>query len=138
MKLTRANIWNWKQNKPTQVVRDLEPYVEPWKVYEILLQRGVFKWLAVRRDIIRLKNEWKERLKMADIEFKEAKEDDAPYHTAYMKGYRQALWECRQEVRALCHSQRWQAPDNDREAQRWLEDYQNGEVAKSSSCVENS
>lgn len=135
MRLTPKNIWNFKQNKPSQVVDDVMGL--RWgttrdQIYKILLQRGIFKWLAVRRDLIRLKNAWKDRLKDADFAFAQAKSENAthPYHTAYLKGYRMALMQCREEVRFLCHSPRWQAPDNDREAQRWLDDYGAGGMEK--------
>ena len=62
----RATIWMERQNKPSLVVRDLEPLLAPGVrrsvIYESLLRRGVFKWLAVRRDLIRLKNLWKTRV----------------------------------------------------------------------------
>jgi hypothetical protein len=130
MKVSRRNIWNCRQNKPTHIVRDLLPHIAgagpgQWRgadlIYRVLLSRGVFKWLAVRRDLIRLKNQWKERLKLADESNVYLRRTGNGYRAAYMKGYRQALRECRTEVRALCHSDRWQAPDNDRTAQRWLE-----------------
>lgn len=128
--LNPSSIWNCRQNKPSHIVRDLKSYVDPDTVYETLLRRGVFKWLAVRRELIRLKEEWKERLKIADVDCQIARRSDDRYYAAYMKGYRQALRECRQEVRALCHSPRWQVPDHDREAQRWLDSYSAGEIPK--------
>lgn len=111
------SIWCERQNKPTYVVRDLEKYAPANIIYKALLRRGVFKWLAVRRELITLKNIWKERLKTADAEWREARHQ----RRAYLKGYRAALRECRAEVRGLCHSQRWRAPDFDREANRWLD-----------------
>ena len=115
------SIWNEAQNKPTLIARDLAPYVEADIVYESLLRRGVFKWLAVRRNLIVLKNTWKARV-TASLERQKAAKDTFDFHTVdYERGYRKGIEECRAEVRALCHSERWQAPDHDRHAIRWLE-----------------
>jgi len=38
----------------------------------------------------------------------------------YCRGYAKAYEEVRKEVRDLCHSERWQAPDFDYEAQNFL------------------
>lgn len=103
-------IWSEAQNKPTLVVRDLAAYgVDPAIVYESLLRRGVFKWLRVRRELIRLKDAWK-----ADIRSLNRKKSE------WEKGYLAAMERCRKEVRALCHSERWVAPDNDRAAVEYL------------------
>lgn len=146
MKLNRSTIWNCRQNKPTQIVHDLIPHIEgdrpgSWGaradlIYGVLLKRGVFKWLAVRRDLIRLKNEWKERLKAADFDGLSARRKGNRYRDVYMRGYRQALLECRMEVRALCHSDRWQAPDHDRAACRWLDAVSEGYDANPDAEIE--
>jgi hypothetical protein len=135
---TRKNIWNFRQNKPTYIVKDLWQYIDPDAVdclpgnydrparliYEVLLKRGVFKWLAVRRDLIKLKNVWKDRIAGSLVTTTHLKKnEDTPrtrYLLAYEKGYRRAIEQCRAEVRALCHSDRWRAPDFDREANKFL------------------
>lgn len=114
MSLNRSNIWNEAQNKVTYVVNDLHKYVSEDIVYESLLRRGVFKWLSVRRHLIKLKNKWK-----TDICGLQKKK------TEYEKGYLAALEKCRQEVRELCHSDRWTAPDYDGKACKWLKEYEN-------------
>lgn len=114
--MNKLSIWNEAQNKPTLVVRDLSGYAPAGLVYESLLRRGVFKWLAVRRDLIRLKNTWKERVN-ASLERQRALSGP---DVNYERGYRKAVEECRAEVRALCHSERWRAPDCDKAAQEWL------------------
>lgn len=111
-KCSRKNIWGFAQNKPTLVVKDIcekYPDVEPDFIYEVLLKRGVFKWLAVRRDLIKLKNIWKGEVR--DLNRKKNKEE---------KGYLKALLKCRAQVRKLCHSERWTAPDFDRQANIYL------------------
>ena len=112
MECTKKNISNFAQNKPTLIVRDITeryPEIDPLFIYEVLLKRGVFKWLAVRRDLIRLKNEW--RKQVALLNRKKTKEE---------KGFYKALIECRKQVRNLCHSERFRAPDFDRGANRFL------------------
>jgi len=105
-----STIWQEKQNKPTYIVRDLRPYgILPDIVYESLLRRGVFKWLAVRQDLIRLKNTWKDEIRKLNRK-----------KTPWEKGYLSALERCRKDIRELCHSERFRAPDNDVHAQRYL------------------
>ena len=111
------SIWNEAQNKPTLVVRDLAEYAPADVVYESLLRRGVFKWLSVRRGLIKLKNTWRDRVSWS---IQEQKSPDKKRHKEWLRGYRAGIEECREEVRALCHSSRWQAPDIDSDASRWL------------------
>lgn len=112
--LTPQAIWSIEQNKPSLVVDDLEAFGVPRsESYAILLARGIFKWLAVRRDLIKLKNIWRDRLTVA-YRTQEVEK------TAYRKGYIAAMEECRKEVRALCHSERFRAPDFDRKANEYL------------------
>lgn len=112
--MTPNTIWWEAQNKPTLVVRDIcerYPDVDPDFVYRVLLRRGVFKWLAVRRHLIRLKDLWK--VEVRELNRKKTERE---------KGHLAALERCRAEVRALCHGPRWEAPDHDRHARRWLEE----------------
>jgi hypothetical protein len=115
--LNPRDIWNIRQNKPHYVAQDLEQYGVPRDVtYKVLVARGVFKWLSVRRDLIKLKNVWKARLSEAyRLQHEEQR-------TEYRKGYIAAYEEARREVRALCHSERWRAPDFDSEAQAFLKE----------------
>jgi len=120
--LTPNGIWNIRQNKPVLIARDLERFGVPRDTtFRILLGRGVFKWLAVRRDLIRLKNVWKARCTWAYGAQREQK-------TEWRKGYIAAYEEARREVRALCHSERFRAPDFDREANEFLREL-SGEAA---------
>lgn len=111
------NIWNWRQNKPSYVASDLNTLagVPRELTYKVLLARGVFKWLSVRRGLIKLKDLWKERERETLKRIKERERME--YHRGYLRG----VQECRKEVRGLCHSERWVAPDYDREAVRFLE-----------------
>ena len=110
---TKKNIWCYAQNKPTLIVKDIieeYPDVDPDFVYEVLLRRGVFKWFSVRRDLIKLKNFWREEVK--NLNRKKTTEE---------KGYYKALLSCRAQVRKLCHSDRFQAPDFDKQAKQFLD-----------------
>ena len=74
MKCTKNNIWEFAQNKPTLIVNDIiekYPEVNPDFIYDILLKRGVFKWLAVRRDIIKLKNRWKDEIRELNRKYRQ-------------------------------------------------------------------
>jgi len=109
----KNNLWQYRQNRPILIARDLEQYGVPKEVtMEILLKRGVFKWLAVRRQLIKLKNKWKEEIR--ELNRKKTERE---------KGYLEALIKCREEIRRLCHSERLQAPDNDRHAIRFIETF---------------
>ena len=107
------NLWQYKQNRPILIARDLEEYGVPKEVtMEILLKRGVFKWLAVRRELIKLKNRWKDEIRALNRR-----------KTEREKGYLEALIKCREEIRKLCHSERLQAPDNDRHAIGFIKEF---------------
>lgn len=122
-RLNPRDIWCVRQNKPTLIVRDLAQYGVPSQIaYGILLGRGVFKWLAVRRDLIKLKNVWKGRVTATIERIHKAKREHDQAGLAYQRGYLKAYEECRAEVRGLCHSERFRAPDFDSGAQRFLED----------------
>lgn len=119
--LTPELIWHIEQNKPSLVAEDLEAFGVPAHItHSILLARGVYKWLSVRRHIIKLKNVWKARIVETLAKLKEAKRSRNDYEVGYLRGYLKAYEECRGAVRALCHSERWQAPDFDRKAQAHL------------------
>lgn len=73
------NIWNYRQNHPKLVLRDLENEWETIKerglphliavARQSMLVRGINKWLKVRRDLIAYKKQIKHRVKEADAEF---------------------------------------------------------------------
>ena len=110
--VNRKTIWNFAQNKPSLIVKDITeqyPDVNEDFVYEVLLRRGVFKWLSVRRNIIKLKDEMRDEVSRLNRK-KNIRE----------KGYYEALLKYRAKIRALCHSDRWVAPDFDRRANEFL------------------
>ncbi len=119
--VTPGTVENYRQNRPTLVARDLGALGVPKAhSYAILMARGVFKWLAIRRDVIRLKNKWK--IEISDLlrHLRIAKASGDQREIAHLRGEIAALVRCRGEVRVLCHSKRWQCPDCDPEAARWM------------------
>lgn len=115
------NVWLYRQNKPSLIADDFERYGIPRHVtYAILMARGVFKWLAVRRDLIKLKDHWRGEVNRCIAAIRQAKRGDDAILLAHLRGRLAAYEECRAEVRALCHSDRWRAPDFDGDAWQWL------------------
>lgn len=126
--LTRKSIENERQNKPTLIAKDLVAFGVPRSAtYEILLRRGVFKWLEVRRRLVLLKDDWKHEVTRsleAQRALRHGGTDDYFYEgrsADWIRGYRAGLEHCRAEVRELCHSPRWTCPANDRDAARWFQ-----------------
>jgi hypothetical protein len=127
MQPNKANIWNYAQNKPTLIVRDLEAHgVSKMVTYTILLTRGVFKWFSCRRDLIRAKDRWKVEINRVLSCIKNAKEFRDMERLWWLRGYLKALELCRKDVREICHSDRWRAPDNDDKAFRFLTQLEGG------------
>lgn len=127
--LTPQKIWNIEQNKPSLVALDLEKFGVPSHItHSVLLARGVYKWLGVRRKLIKLKKTWKDRINISLSRIHSLKKAKDPYKLGYERGYLKAYEECRKEVRALCHSERWQAPDFDKEANQHLNKLSQGAV----------
>jgi len=105
-----------------QIARDLKRLfgIPIAATFSVLLSRGVFKWLAVRRDLIEAKLRWKDKVRETIGAIREAKKDPSHQRLWYLRGYLKAVEECRAEVRAMCHSERWRAPDFDYHAWRFL------------------
>lgn len=113
--MDNRTIWGEKQNRPILIARDVCEVASQLtisQIFSILLRRGVFKWFAVRRDLIKYKNRLKSEIRRLN---------ELPYRTAKEKGRLVALVEVRKRLREMCHSERWRAPDNDRHAQTYLE-----------------
>jgi len=91
-----------RQNHPELVARDLEKYVPKLTTRRILKERGVNKWLKNRRLIIQLKDRIKQEIK--DLETK--KKQLNGIKRAKTSGRIEALIDIRQQLRAICHSNR--------------------------------
>jgi len=100
------DINNFRQNHPELIVRDLAPFVDADIVRQVLKYRGINKWLTVRRLLIQLKGRWLEEIRACEAEKKRIRSEGDREHYWEMKGYVKALIDCRQQVRALCHSPR--------------------------------
>lgn len=123
-KISPKTIWNYKQNKASLIVNDLvgkDADTETRSgIYKILLARGVFKWFAARRQIIRLKNEWKEAINWSLVAQKEARGAGKISEVHWQRGYRAGLEQARKQIRAVCHSDRWSVDPKDSKALDWL------------------
>jgi len=100
------DINNFRQNHPELIVRDLECFVSPSITRKVLKYRGINKWLRVRRLLIQLKSKWREDIKQLQKQKVEAKRTENYKEYYKLVGYVEALTDCRQQVRALCHSPR--------------------------------
>lgn len=111
--VTPKNIWNFKQNKISlmvDLITNKYQNVDPDFLYEVALKTGIFKWFAVRRQLIKLKNKLRSIDRIMNVGKK----------SPYQKGCHRMLIEIKEEIRKLCHSDRWQCPDHDRRANEWL------------------
>jgi len=101
-----VDINNMRQNHPELIVRELSHLAPASFIRNVLKWRGVNKWLRVRRLLIQLKSRWREDIKLLEKRKKEAKAcgDYCTYHK--LVGRVEAMTDCRQQVRALCHSPR--------------------------------
>jgi flagellar motility protein MotE (MotC chaperone) len=142
-----SNIWQYRQNKPSRIARDLKDICGvPYEIsMRILMARGVFKWLAVRRDLIKLKNVWRNEItelhrclrhtRQFQKNSRERIKSAADYQTVkaeqrYQRSLKEleirtserikTLEHCRAQVRALCHSERWRDVDFDRHTSLWM------------------
>jgi len=116
---SKKHIWAYAQNKPSLVADDLETYGVPREaVHAALLRRGVYKWLAVRRDLIRYKDVLKREIRGLNEHIRTLPRKSVERRV--MAARLKALEEVRAAIRQMTHSERWRAPDNDREAARLL------------------
>ena len=113
MKIDKKTINNIKQNKIKYLVKDFtECGVSEEVTREILLKRGINKWLANRMAIIHLKDELLQYIRdclglMRTISSVEGKNS---LNYKEMLGQLKATNGIRQQIRKICHSSRWQFP----------------------------
>lgn len=116
------NIWRIEQNKPSLVVIDIKylyPNIDEDTIYKILLGRGVFKWLAVRRELIKFKDEIKEELTRLYKQVENMQKGTREHREVV--GRIKALEWVRFRIREMTHSDRFRAPDNDEKAREFLQ-----------------
>ncbi len=115
---------NMRQNHPELIVRDLLNLPDyklgsADELRHVLKYRGVNKWFRVRKLLIQLKERWKVQAQALEQEIKSLgafawlyRDSDPKLARKYRvrmykaKGYRAALVDVRQQVRALTHSPR--------------------------------
>ena len=111
MLITPKNIWCFKQNKIKYIVQDLLPYVDEEIIREVLLARGVNKWLACRKDLIRLKNNLKKEITNQIELIRQAKKEKNELLRQRLVGQWEKMVEIRERIRNICHSDRWRFPE---------------------------
>jgi len=116
-----TDINNAKQNRPSLICADLleKHGVPETSTAAVLMNRGVYKWFAVRRDIIRLKTVWKHQVCCYHVHIKQLRRGSTERREA--AAALRTLELCRKQLRELCHSPRWQFPDNDPKGRRLIE-----------------
>jgi len=112
------SIENFAQNHPEMVVNDLmnishtlgPEYIKEGLVRKILKFRGINKWLRNRRLIIQLKEKWKKDITKTQEEYLWHKKNNFSkgrhITLAALRTKMNVLMDCRQQVRAICHSAR--------------------------------
>lgn len=123
-KVSPGNVWIYAQNKPSLIADDFKekfdiPVIDTLK---ILMARGVFKWFAVRRKLIKQKDIWKREISELLTDLADAKQQKDHYKVQFIRGKLSVLIRCREEIRELCHSERWSSPDFDQDALKILEE----------------
>ena len=113
-KVNKKTINNMKQDKIRYLVKDFAKYgVKEEATREILLRRGINKWLVNRIAIIGLKDRLLQDIRdnlgsMQTIAMVEGKQS-LPYKETL--GKLKAINQVRQKIREICHSSRWQFPE---------------------------
>jgi len=135
--LDRISIDHFRQNKPSYVVKDIVEYFSKAyalligretndAVWSILLARGVLKWMSSRRALIAIKlmlrariRDHQQEIKTKKLCLKEPKHmwpkgsNITSYHLGHLRGSLASTELIYRYIRRICHSTRWQVPDND-------------------------
>ena len=129
LEVSSSNIWNYPQNKPSLITRDFYDLygIPQLDSARILMSRGVFKWFAGRRKLLKLKESIKAELKlryMSANEFKKNMESTNSKDFYMNKGAIKALEHVLKEIQAIGHAPRWDVQDNDRRSKelKWALD----------------
>ena len=112
--VTEKTINNFKQNKIKYLVKDFKEYGVPEEVTkEILLKRGINKWLANRMKIINLKDELLQDIRNCLGLMQIVAMIEGKYSQKYKEvlGNFKATNNIRQKIRKICHSSRWVFPE---------------------------
>ena len=134
--VTKHNIAQYKQNRISLVVKDLEYYAPEKAIRKAMLKRGINKWLYCRKRFIGLKNELKDEVTfiLAEMQIikaerrdlsKQLKADTTSKDQKILKkelyrlckkydklvGRLSATSTIKENIREICHLKRWQFPD---------------------------
>jgi hypothetical protein len=109
--LSPKTIWNFRQNHPELVIRDLRDYLglneeQLEFVRRVMLARGVNKWLKVRRDLIAYKKIIKHQIKQ--VEKERAALDKGDPKRRLLLAQSKILQDVRANLKSLCMTDRWQ------------------------------
>jgi len=137
--ISREQINSVKQNKTRLIVDDVVNFLKTYepggaevdeekireKIQEILLARGVYKWMAVRRDLIKFLDVLKsvEHLALISLIVKKGFAKGGVGGKKYAiyrhesRGFLKAVRVIKKSLRDMTRSARLRAPDNDRDAQ---------------------
>jgi len=102
----KPDINNFRQNHPELIIDDLIGFVDSPLLRQVLKYRGINKWLRVRRLLIQLKHRWKDDIKELQEQKLIYKKEHDLIKYYKLVGYVEAMIDCRQQIRALCHSPR--------------------------------
>ena len=114
MKVDEKNINNFKQNKIKYLVKDFAEYGVPEEVTrEILLKRGINKWLANRMAIIHLKEKLLQDIRNYLDSMRIISSVVGKNNLNYKEilGRFKATNGIRQQIRKICHSSRYVFPE---------------------------
>jgi len=118
--VTPQNIWNFRQNNPELIIKDAQQFLnlnnEQCQILRnILLARGINKWLKVRRDLIAYKKQLKNKIKRLESEKTKIKSQISKnynplLHNEYTvkKELSKLLQSIRHQLKQLCQTNRWQ------------------------------
>ena len=145
--LDKISIDHFRQNRPSYVVEDILHYFSERfggeakdreaydAVWSILLARGVLKWMSSRRAFLTLKMLLRARIRSLQLEIQQKKKDlnggtthlmrkygkVSAYHLGRLRGSLESTELIYKNIRKICHSIRWQVPDNDvRHTPHWI------------------
>ena len=114
MEINEKTINNIRQNKIRYLVKDFAEHgVSEEVTKEILLKRGIKKWLANRMAIIHLKDELLQYIRdsLGLMRIVSSVEGKNSLNYKEILGQFKATNGIRQQIRKICHSSRWQFPE---------------------------
>ncbi len=130
--VTPENIWNYKQNHPELVIKDLKEFGFTNEACDIvrisMLAKGINKWLKVRRDIIAYKKLMRHEIKQLQEAIPLLKEEMSEKWVNFDKATKQQITDyfkarekyiiakeslkikekIRADLKSMCMTNRWQ------------------------------